>query len=108
MQTDTNALNIFESMPDDLSEEVYNTLFASKKIRIERIVSNGQCSPDDFWYDQEEHEWVLLLSGKGVVAFEDGSILTLHAGDHMNIPAHTQHRVVETSENTVWLAVFYK
>jgi len=108
MKTDTNAINVFEAMPDDISEEVYTSLFSSKKLRIERIVSNGQSSPEDFWYDQEEHEWVLLLSGKATLAFEDGSILALEAGDHINIPAHTQHRVTETCENTVWLAVFYR
>ena len=32
-------------------------------MRVERIVSSGHCSPEGFWYDQDEQEWVPLLQG---------------------------------------------
>jgi cupin 2 domain-containing protein len=35
-------------------------LLADRHIRIERIVSEGHASPEGFWYDQSEHEWVLV------------------------------------------------
>ena len=50
--------NLFEDLPSDLSKEVIEILAQSKNIRIERIVSFGQSSPDGFWYDQEQAEWV--------------------------------------------------
>lgn len=77
-------------------------------MRVERIVSRGHTSPDDFWYDQDEHEWVLVLSGRAVLRFEDGDV-ALGPGEHVDIPAHVKHRVQWTSpgEDTVWLAVFY-
>ncbi|MFP8878842.1 MAG: phosphoribosylaminoimidazole carboxylase, partial [Myxococcota bacterium] len=34
----------------------------------------------------------------------------LGPGDHLNIPAHTRHRVAWTDPDqaTIWLAIFYK
>lgn len=43
---------------------------ASTSTRIERIVSHGHASPPGFWYDQEEAEWVAVLSGEAVLEFE--------------------------------------
>jgi cupin 2 domain-containing protein len=79
-------------------------------VRIERIVSSGQTSPESGWYDQNENEWVIVLEGFGTIQFEDGSEITLKKGDFVNIPAHTKHKVSETDKNniTIWLAVFYK
>ena len=101
--------NIFQNIPSDLREEVFETLLQSKNIRIERIISYGQSSPEQGWYNQEEHEWVLLLEGEALLAFEDGNEVHLHAGEYVNIPAHTKHKVVWTKEKTetLWLAVFY-
>ncbi len=79
-------------------------------VRIERIVSNGQNSPPGFWYDQELAEWVVVLSGQGVIEFQEPEErVTLNPGDHYLIDAHRRHRVASTSssEPTVWLAVFF-
>lgn len=78
-------------------------------VKIERIVSDGHASPEGFWYDQEQYEWVLLVSGSAVLAFEDKAV-ALKPGDHLLIPAHQRHRVEATSqtEKTIWLAVFYE
>jgi len=102
--------SFFENIPEDAPEELFTELLKLNSVRIERIVSFGQSSPDGFWYDQEENEWVLLLEGSATLGFEDGSTLNLGPGDHLNIPAGQRHRVEKTDPNsrTVWLAVFYK
>ena len=103
------AGNLFADVPTVLPEELVQVLVAAAGVRIERIVSTGHCSPDQFWYDQAEPEWVLVLQGAGVVEFADGTpARTLLPGDHLWIPAHQQHRVRWTSpeEPTIWLAVF--
>lgn len=91
--------------------EQVDVLVEHGNLRIERIVSTGQASPEGFWYDQEEHEWVLLLSGSAGLRFEgeDGP-RALGPGDQAHIPAHTRHRVEWTAEgeHTIWLAIFYR
>lgn len=102
--------NLFANIPIDLPEEVFEDLVSTESIRIERILSHGQSSPDSGWYDQDEHEWVLVVSGFGVIEFEDGRVITLNKGDYLNINAHQKHKVQATSpdQTTVWLAIFYK
>ncbi len=102
--------NIFSSIPDTIDDEVFDDLLKSDSIRIERILSKGQRSPDDYWYDQDENEWVVVLQGEAVIALSDGHDVRLMPGGYLNIPAHTKHRLSWTKpdEVTVWLAVFYK
>ena len=92
-----------------MPEEFFQTLVQGKGVRIERIVSKGHCSPVDFWYDQAQREWVILLKGEAGLRFESGETLHLIPGSHVDIPAHARHRVEWTSasEETIWLAVFY-
>ena len=40
------------------------TLITAHGIRLQRIISFGQVSPQGFWYDQKEAEWVMLLKGR--------------------------------------------
>lgn len=100
--------NIFESINLDKNSEEFIEIFKSDDIKIERIVSNGQTSPKDFWYDQKENEFVLVLDGFAIIEFEDGEI-ELKKGEFFNIKSHKKHRVKYTSleEPTVWLAIFY-
>jgi len=102
-------MNLFANLPTKLPEEEIVPLLSSANMRIERIVSTGQTSPPGFWYDQEEHEWILVLRGRGVIEYEDGKMVSLAPGDPLHIPARVRHRVRETSreEPTVWLAVFW-
>jgi cupin 2 domain-containing protein len=68
-------------------------------------------SPEGFWYDQDEAEWVVVLKGEAKLLFEDDhEPITMRPGDHVLIPAHRKHRVEWTTpdEPTVWLAVFYR
>ena len=101
--------NLFKPIPADLSEEVFDTLAQSRDVRIERIVSNGQSSPQSGWYDQDKDEWVIVLQGSATIAFENGSAVDLDEGDYLNIPAHQKHRVARTSSEpkTIWLTVHY-
>ncbi|MEN8193953.1 MAG: cupin domain-containing protein [Bacteroidota bacterium] len=101
--------NIFKDIPQYLPEELFETIAQSENVKIERIVSDGHCSPLNFWYDQDQNEFVILLQGNAVLEFEDGSKLELNDGDYHLIPAHKKHRVAftDTSTKTVWLAVFY-
>ncbi|TWU02241.1 cupin domain-containing protein [Stieleria varia] len=103
-------MNLFEHVPSQLPAELTEVLLQNQNVRIERIVSTGHCSPVDFWYDQSEQEWVVLLRGAARLAIAGrGTSIELLPGDHVHIPAHQKHRVEWTSptEPTVWLAVFY-
>jgi len=102
--------NLFAGIPSNLPNELLDTLVASGHVRIERIVSAGQVSPDGFWYDQPQHEFVLLLAGSARLRFEgDDQPLELGPGDYVTIAAHQRHRVEWTSadETSIWLAVHY-
>src|SRR5690606_3296875 len=99
--------NLLHHLPTALREEFIQTLVSAKDTRIERIVSKGHCSPPDFWYDQDEHEWVLLLTGAARLQFADlERVVHLTPGTHVTIAAHERHRVEWTTEETetVWLA----
>jgi cupin 2 domain-containing protein len=91
-----------------LPEELTTVLQAGDGVRIERIVSTGHRSPDGFWYDQDQHEWVVVLKGAAKLEFEDRTV-SMAPGDSILIPAHPPHRVLWTTaeEPTVWLAVFF-
>ena len=101
-------MNIFENILINKESEEFIEILKNKNIRIERIVSNGQISPKDFWYKQEENEFVLLLEGSAIIEFEENQV-SLERGDYINIKAHVKHRIKYTSkdEATIWLAVFY-
>ena len=100
--------NIFEQIIVDKNEERFFEIFKNEKIKIEKIVSNGQISPENFWYEQEQNEFVLVLEGYAILEFENREV-ELKKGDCLNIKAMEKHRVKFTSldEPTVWFAVFY-
>ena|SRR5687768_2029107 len=102
-------MNIFSSLPAALPDELTETLVQAKHVRIERIVSQGHVSPEGFWYDQTENEFVLLIHGAARLRFDD-EVVEMAAGDWINIPAHRKHRVERTTTETrtIWLAVFYE
>ncbi len=103
--------NFFDDIPSAFSEEQLEVLQTGEGIRIERIVSRGQVSPEGFWYDQNEAEWVLVLKGAATLMFEGKKdSVFLGPGDYLNIAAHTRHRVewTDPDQETVWLAVHYK
>jgi cupin 2 domain-containing protein len=101
--------NLFTDLPANLPDEFFSTLLDAANIRIERIVSHGHASPEGFWYDQDENEWVIVLKGAARLRFDDETV-EMKPGDFVNIPAHRKHRVEWTTpdEPTIWLAVFYR
>lgn len=102
--------NLFSGLPaGTLPEELTEILLQSGGIRIERIVSTGQASAPGFWYDQAEHEWVVVLQGAATVRFEGiDSPFELATGDVLDIPPHQRHRVewTDSTQPTIWLAIF--
>ena len=103
--------NLFQQLPDAAAEEIVQTLLETGPVRIERIVSQGQSSPEDFWYDQEEAEWVAVLQGAAVVEIVgETEPRRLESGDTLYLPAHCRHRVAWTDPDqpTVWLAFFWQ
>lgn len=102
--------NLFENVPTGSSQELFDTLVSNPAVTIKRIISTGQASPKDFWYDQLEHEWVVVLSGQASLEFQDQKeLMYLACGDYVHIAPHRKHRVHSTSadEPTIWLAVFF-
>ena len=105
--------NLFHGIPQTLPDELMETLLERQGCRIERIVSRGHCSPEGFWYDQEEGEWVMLVKGAARLTVERANgveTVELKSGDWIDLPAHTRHRVEWTApdDDTVWLALFYR
>jgi cupin 2 domain-containing protein len=103
--------NLFASLPPSgAPDEQFSQLLAQPGLRIERIVSNGQASPPDFWYQQAHGEWVVLLRGEALLRFADeAQAHLLKAGDYLDIAPQRRHRVDATSADgpTIWLAVHY-
>jgi len=97
--------NLFANLPAAADGEAVLPLVEIGHARVERIVSNGLASPPDFWYDQPEDEWVLLLQGTASLEFAEGDAVQLKAGDYLLIPSHAKHRVAATSSHAIWLAV---
>ena len=100
---------LFASLPGAGAAEEFLLLASNGTTRVERIVSTGQASPADFWYDQAEDDFVALLAGGAVLTIAGrAEPLRLEPGDWVNLPAHCRHRVEWTSTEppTVWLAVF--
>ena len=86
--------NLFAPIPPEVTEEIFQVLLETGNFRLERIVSAGQATPPGEWYDQDTHEWVVLLSGSAGLRFEDEpEPRVLAPGDHLLIPAHRRHRV---------------
>ena len=101
--------NIFEFIPKNLEQEVFELIAHNENVKIERIISRGQRSPESGWYKQEKNEWVIVLTGEAIIEFESGDLFKLKAGDYVNIPALIKHKVTWTIKNTetIWLAVHY-
>jgi cupin 2 domain-containing protein len=106
----TTTGNILADLPDATSSEVFQSLVERNGIKIERIISHGQATPEGEWYDQEWDEWVLVLSGQAHLLIEgETQPRELKNGDHLLLPAHCRHRVEWTPPDTptIWLAVHF-
>jgi cupin 2 domain-containing protein len=102
------AGNIFADVRRELAEEEVLELLAMPSVRIERIVSTGQTTPQGDWLEQDWDEWVIVLEGSARlrIAGEDAPRL-MTRGDFLHIPKHARHRVewTDPDQPTVWLAI---
>lgn len=118
-------INIFENISPNNSEESIEILYKNMNSRIERIISSGQTTPENIWYDQIEEEWIVLLQGEAVLLIKKMDNdpdwekdtktnsnmykeIKLKKGDTFLIKAHQKHRVIYTSQNPpcIWLCYF--
>ena len=101
--------NLFADLPDDRTQEDVLDLLNLPGVRIERITSRGQTTPEGEWYDQEEVEWVMVVKGAAQLLIEgEATPIDMGPGDHVYLPPYLRHRVVWTDpeQDTIWLAVF--
>lgn len=95
-----------DAYPSLEEPELFDTLAAGAgSIRVERIVSNGQVTPEGEWYDQDLDEWVVVLEGEARLHYMDGEEVGLKKGDSLFLPKRRKHRVVYTSSPCIWLAI---
>lgn len=102
--------NIFLEIPETLQDELFQDIIKTDAFRLERIISDAHETPPGEWYDQDWHEWVILLNGSAGLRVEgNDNILTLQPGDYVYLPAHRRHRVEWTDkhEKTIWLALYF-
>lgn len=99
--------NLLKPLPAAKRAEAFTDLFAAPGVRIERIVSRGQSTPEDAPMVQDTDEWVVLLEGAAGIRIEDSTVVTLAPGDHLFISAGQKHWVAWTASDrpSVWLAV---
>jgi len=103
------AMNLFDGAPARADAEIFTEVLSRDDLRIERIVSTGQCTPADKPHRQGHDEWVLLLAGSAGLRIEGEGERNLRPGDHILIPAHRAHWVTWTAkdEPTIWLAIHF-
>jgi predicted metal-dependent hydrolase len=102
--------NLFKDPAGYSGNEFFETMVAAAGVRLERIVSNGQSTAAGVWLQQEDDEWVLLVSGNARLSFGGhASEIALDPGDHLLIPAGCRHRVewTDPEQKTVWLALHF-
>ena len=108
----TEPRNLLRALPAATAEEIFEVLLERPGVKLERIVSRGQTTPEGEWYDQDWDEWVLLLAGAARLTIEgEGEAETeLGPGDALLLPAHCRHRVSWTDplRPTLWLALHVK
>jgi cupin 2 domain-containing protein len=102
--------NLYTGIDAARRDEEFRDLVSSRHVRIERIVSTGQATPQGEWLCAARAEWVILLRGSAALRFDgDESARIFAAGDYVSIPANCRHRVewTDAAGPTVWLAVHY-
>lgn len=101
--------NLLEKLPAAKRAEHFTDLLTRPGVRIERIVSRGQATPDNEPMAQNWDEWVLLLEGAAGIRIEDSVVVELDPGDHLLIGKGQKHWVAWTATDrpTVWLAIHF-
>ncbi len=101
----TNIFDLPAKLPAD--KEVFHALVEKGAMKLERIISTGQCS--ECWYDQPNDEFVIVIEGEAELIFDDGTVTKMRKGDYLHIPANQKHKVAKTSTSPpcIWLALHY-
>ena len=102
--------NLFLNIPDKIKSEIFDPIIKNEKFRLERIISQGQSTPEGEWLEQDNDEWVVLLTGKARIRFEDDKdSYLMESGEYIYIPSRKRHRVEWTpsDKQTVWLALHF-
>ncbi len=94
--------NLYADAQAPDSGERFDVVLAHRNLVVERIVSSAHVTLTE--YVQPQDEWVVLLQGQATLEVQ-GVSHVLNAGDHLFLPAHTPHTVVQTSPGALWLAV---
>jgi quercetin dioxygenase-like cupin family protein len=99
--------NLLEKLPAAKRAEAFTELLTRPGVRLERIVSRGQATPEGEPMVQDADEWVLLLEGAAGIRIEDSAEVSLAPGDYLLIAAGEKHWVTWTAKDraTVWLAL---
>lgn len=100
--------NLFAHIPPNFTDEILETLLATKYLKLERIIPAGHATARGGWYNQNFDEWVILLKGSACLFFDgETEPIELQPGDYLHIPAHAKHRVewTDSEQKTVWLAL---
>lgn len=106
-----NIFTLPKSLPleQKLESELFEPIVKTSDLLIERIISMGQITPPNEWYEQATDEWVLLLQGTARLLFDDfeGETIELLAGDYILISKQRKHRVIYTTTEPpcIWLAI---
>lgn len=102
--------NLLRSVAPPPGQELKQIIHEGLHWRLELIISSSASSKDGFWYDQEEHEWILILRGSARINLKKPDVLVdLSVGDHLYLHSHRLHRVERTDPEpgTTWLALFW-
>ena len=104
------ANNLFLGKGLKPGEEQEGMLCQGPGWRLMRIESCAASSPEGFWYDQTENEWLTLMRGSARLQLRDpDEWVYLSVGDQLLISAHRRHRLVRTDPHpgTLWLALYW-
>ncbi len=103
---DNNIFNLSDVDFNALKSEHFIDLLSYNNVKIERIVSSGHASDDD-WLEQSHFEWVTVVQGDARLIFDTHEVFELQTGDCLSIPAHQKHKVTYTSSTPecIWIAV---
>ena len=63
-------MNLYDLSGSGPDAEKFDQLLSAQRVKIERIVSHGQSTPIDEWYDQGWDEWVIVVAGSAGLLIE--------------------------------------
>lgn len=101
-------INLFDDTLKENNIELSQIIFENEKIMVEKIISQGEISKTDEWFDQSQDEFVILVDGYAEITYSNLTTTKLSKGDNLFIPKNVKHRVSYTSENCVWVCIFIK